>query len=122
MKYLSFVGNQQTSNASLAASLCIGSPQPLLSNTPMALAWEVLRDPRNGYLVMEFIKGRLVSQVDPTTLEGQDIIQKCIKGVQHLRTVPRYAWMGPGPICGEPKGIIWSADGAETVFRTMEDM
>lgn len=79
---------------------------------------------KTGYIVMEFfLQGCLLANHDLTEPQGAELISKVIKAVEHLRTLPRPEGQGPGPLGrGEPKGPMWSDDGAEVVFHTVQDM
>jgi len=77
----------------------------------------------HGFIVMERVRGSLVGHIDLTESQGQEVIPKVIKAVEHLRSLPWPEEQGPGPLAGgEPEGPMWSDDGAEVVFHTVQDM
>ncbi|KAI4150813.1 MAG: hypothetical protein LQ340_003883 [Diploschistes diacapsis] len=74
-----------------------------------------------GYLVMEFIKGTRLDKLDDHAKSELSVrLASCL---QHLWQIPVPSDFQPGPIGGgEPKGLVWSDDGACTVFETLSDM
>lgn len=74
-----------------------------------------------GYLVMEFVDGTTLDALDgQVQAELSTRLASCF---QHLWQISATEKVRPGPIGGgEPRGSIWSDDGACTVFQTLLDM
>ncbi|MCJ1399198.1 hypothetical protein MMC11_002400 [Xylographa trunciseda] len=74
-----------------------------------------------GYLVMEFIEGTTLDDLDIHIKSG--LSTRIASYLRHLWQIPIPANTPPGPIGGgEPRGHIWSDEGACTVFETILDM
>ena len=69
---------------------------------------------RNGYLIMEYIKGQIL-----TSLDNQHIIQRVADVFTHLATISHHT---PGPLMsGIPRGLYWP-ENEELSFKSMSDL
>ncbi|KAF2421523.1 hypothetical protein EJ08DRAFT_653365 [Tothia fuscella] len=74
-----------------------------------------------GYLIMERIVGCNLQDLDLSS--RPDVTKHTIEAMRHLRSIPMPHSQGPGPVGGAlAQGYLWSDDGAEHTFTSVEDM
>ncbi|KAF2241896.1 hypothetical protein BU26DRAFT_385176, partial [Trematosphaeria pertusa] len=76
---------------------------------------------RVGYLIMEYIAGRRLDSIDLDC--NPQVMLDVAKAVLHLTTLPVPRNQPPGPVGGGVAyGYLWSDEGAQAPFDSVEDM
>lgn len=73
-----------------------------------------------GFLVMEFLQGDTLDQVD--LIENPEVVARVAKAITHLAKIPLPQQQGPGPVGLSPaRGYLWSDDGSGKPFTSLQD-